>query len=312
MRKTVIHLGVVMTAVASYGCGPMSNAEIAARVIQGSIIAAQGFFISEADEIKIGQETKSQVFAEMPAHPNPIMRDYVTEIGNKMVAQSARKNLRYEFYALESPEVNAFAAPGGFIFVTTGALRLMTNEAQLAGVIGHEVGHVVKRHSIEGIKKAMIAQGVASATLGNDSSKLTQLGANIAANLILKGFDRDQELEADTLGAQYAYTAGYDPRELGAFLDALRKTSEEQPAWLTAVSDHPRTDDRLSLLKKYIIDQKMDLGKLTTGGDAFKTKVTDVVGSALPSPSPSPLSSPSPAPAASPTELASPEPSPAP
>jgi predicted Zn-dependent protease len=270
--------------VALAGCQNMSTADVAQRVIKGGIVAAQGFFISDADEIQLGQQTTAKVLAQMPENPNPELRDYVNRIGQAMVAQSDRTNIAYQFRVIDSNEINAFAAPGGFIFVTTGALRLMTNEAQLAGVIGHEVGHVAKRHTVESVRKAMIAQGVATAVLDGNNNKLMEMGANIAANLILKGFDRNAELESDRLGASYAYRAGYDPRALGSFLDALRQKSGDTPAWLVATSEHPRTDDRLTKLSDYMADEKMVLTSLKTGEAEYKAAVTHMLGAWPPPP----------------------------
>lgn len=275
IRSRLLRPALAVSIAFLAGC---SNPALTANLIAGVATAAQGFLITDADEIKIGQETKAKVLSTMPQHPNPALRDYVTKIGQKMVAQSDRKGIAYEFYAVESNDINAFAAPGGFVFVTTGALRLMTNEAQLAGVLGHEVGHVVKRHSIEGIRNTMALQGVSIAVLGKDGDKFIQAATNIAANLILKGFDRGQELQSDSLGAEYTYKAGYDPRELGTFLDALRKTSGEQPAWLTAVSDHPKTDDRLTKLDEFVKAEKMDLTKVVKGEAEFRTGALDVLG----------------------------------
>lgn len=275
----------------------MTAADVAGRVIKGGIVASQGLFISEADEIKIGQQTTAKVLVQMPEYPNPGVRDYVSNIGQLMVAQCDRQNLAYQFRVVESNEVNAFAAPGGFIFVTTGALRLMKNEAELAGVLGHEVGHVAKRHTINSIRQAMLAQGVATAVLDGNDNKLIEMGANIGANLILKGFDRGAELESDRLGASYTYKAGYDPRALGAFLDALRQGSGEIPGWLVATSDHPRTDDRLTKLSEYMVGEKMALESLKLNQAEYKARVLDVLGAAPATPSqPQPSASATPAP----------------
>lgn len=287
----------VALAFALAGCQNLSTADIAQRVLKGGMVAAQGFFISDADEIQLGRQTMAKVLAEMPENPNPDLRDYVNRIGQQMAAQSDRTNIAYEFRVIESNDINAFAAPGGFLFVTTGALRLMKNEAQLAGVLGHEVGHVAKRHSVESVRKAMIAQGVATAVLDGNNNKLMEMGANIAATLILKGFDRGAELESDRLGASYTYKAGYDPRALGSFLEALRELSGDAPPWLVATSEHPRTDDRLTKLSEYMVQEKMAFTSLKTGEAEYKAAVTDRLGAAPTTPAPGS----SPTPTATPT-----------
>lgn len=290
MIKRLIPLMAVSVAVA--GCASLSPADIATRVIKGGAVAAQGLFLSDADEVQLGQQTMAKVFAQTPEYPNPQVRDYVTQVGMRMVAQCERPTLPFQFHVLQSNEVNAFAAPGGFVFVTTAALRLMQNEAQLAGVVGHEVGHVAKKHSMGAIRNAMIAQGVATAVLDGNNNQLIQAGANVAANLILKGFDRGAELEADSLGASYAYKAGYDPRELGTFLDRLRQGTGDISPWLVATSDHPRTDDRLAKLTGYIDTEHMQLSGLKTDPEDFKTHVLDLLGATDPVPAATPTPSP--------------------
>lgn len=299
MRSRALML-VLASALAVAGCKNMTGADLASRVLQGGIVASQGLFISDVDEVKIGMQTTAKVLAEMPEHPNPELRDYVNAIGQKMAAQSVRTNLKYQFRVVESRDVNAFAAPGGFIFVTTPALRLMKNEAELAGVLGHEVAHVDRKHSIGGIQRALLAQGVAVAVLQGNSSQLTELGANVAATLILKGFDRDAELESDRLGAQWAFNSNYDARALGGFLDTLRQTSGDVPAWLSPFSDHPRTDDRLDQLNRYFTEQQMDFTFGQLGQAEFKARVLDLLG-----PAPAPQATPAPGTSATPEPVPS-------
>jgi predicted Zn-dependent protease len=262
----------------------------------GAATAAPALFLTEADEIAIGKKTRDEVLTEYPAYPNPVLRDYLQTIGEKLVAQTARKNLKWEWYVVDSTEINAFAAPGGYVFVTTAALKLMTNEAQLAGVVGHEVGHVAKSHSMNGIKTAMIAQGVLAGTLGQNASQIATAGANIATNLILKHGDRGQELEADALGADYAYALGYDPRELGAILDALAKQAGDTSGWLTWFSDHPGTNDRLDLLNKHFAEKKWSFEGKTKGEAEYQAKVLATLGVAA-TPAAAPSTDPSAAPA---------------
>lgn len=264
-----------------------------ASALAGAAQAAQGFFISDDQEVQIGQQTMAQIFQETPEYTNATVHDYVTRVGQKMVAQSERSTLAFQFHVLDSTEINAFAAPGGFVFVTTGALRLMTNEAQLAGVVGHEVGHVAKRHSIQGIQQQLAAQGLATAVLGQNANQIVSAGANIAQTLVLKGFDRGKEEEADRLGAQYSYQAGYDCRELGGFLDALGKQVGDTPVWLLPVADHPRSDDRVKLLADFITTQKYAPAGKTTDEADFKTNVLDNLGAATTaSPTPAPTATP--------------------
>jgi predicted Zn-dependent protease len=291
MLKRLLPLTALLAALA--GCANLTPVDVVTRVIKGGAVAADGFFLTDADEVALGQQTMAKVLATTPEFPNPTIRDYVASVGQKMVAQSERASLPFQFRVLQSNEVNAFAAPGGFVFVTLGALRLMTNEAQLAGVVGHEVGHVAKKHSMGAIRNAMLAQGIATGVLDGNNNQLIQLGANAASNLILKGFDRGAEMEADNLGASYAFKAGYDPRELATFLDRVRQQSGDISPWLVATSDHPRTDDRLSAMSSYIANEKMALTGLKTGEAEYKAAVLDLLGATVvSSPTPTPSQTP--------------------
>lgn len=293
MRKRFVPL---LLLLALTGCQNLTTADLVGRVLSGSLVAAQGLFLSDTDEAKMGLETKAQVLAQTPEYPNPDLRDYVNSVGQKLVAQCERSQLHFEFHVIESKDINAFAAPGGYIFITLPCLELMQNEAQLACVLGHEVGHVAHRDAIHAIQQQMLAQGVTTAVLGSNSDQLEKLGAGIAQGLFLKGYGRSQELSADQAGALYAYKAGYDPRQLGNFLTILQKTTGDVPVWLSLASDHPRTDDRVQQLDAFIAKQGMQPDGKRIGADDFKTHVTDLVGTytppatatASPTPAPSP------------------------
>ncbi len=275
----VLGLALACTLALGQPSAVQAQADLPGRILRGAAIAAQGLFITDQAEYQLGRATAIKILSQIPQHRDPALRDYVTRVGRAVAARSERPNLPYQFFVLEQKEANAFAAPGGFVFVTTGALRLMTNEAQLAGVLGHEVGHVARKHSVQAIRKALIAQGVASAVLDPDSSQLVQLAANIAATIILKGFDRDAELEADAIGAAYALNAGYDPRELGDFLDTLALKSGEVPKWLLPVADHPRSDDRRARLDALVANRQLPLRPgLVTGEARFRTQMAASLG----------------------------------
>jgi predicted Zn-dependent protease len=262
-------------------------------LLRGAAIAAQGLFITDAQEVQLGQATVAQILQQYPLVRDPALNAYVTGVGRKVAAVSDRPNLAYQFFIIDSKDINAFAAPGGFVFVTTAALRFMQDEAQLAGVLAHEVGHVAKKHSVSAIRKQLVAQGIASAVLGEHSSQLVAIAANIGAGLILKGFDRKAELEADQLGAVYAYRANYDPVELTRFLGALGKAVGETPEWLQPVSDHPRSDDRVVKLNALLAQPAFKARKaLVVNRAGYQSAVIARLG-ALAAPTPVPSVKPS-------------------
>lgn len=280
MLKRLIPTAALAVALSVSGM-PSAEAISVNDILRGAAIAAQGFFISEADEIALGKATAAKVMQQMPRTKDAALEAYVTRVGKAVAAQSDRPNLPYQFFVLETNELNAFAAPGGFIFVTTGLLRFMGEEAQLAGVLGHEVAHVAKKHSVKAIRKAMVAQGVATAALGDNPSQLTAIGANIAATLILKGFDRKAELEADQVGAGYSFRAGYDPKSLVRFLDALGKASGEPPDWLMAVADHPKSADRVVRLNQHLTSPTFRTTRqLATNREVYQREVRARLGPA--------------------------------
>ena len=273
MLKRLIPIAA-LTAALALPMQPPAEAITVNDVLRGAIIAAQGLFITDADEVRLGQATAQNVLQQMPRVTDPALNAYVTRVGRQVAAVSDRPNLPYQFFIVDNQEVNAFAAPGGFIFVTTGALRFMREESQLAGVLAHEVAHVAKKHSVQAIRKALVAQGVASALLGENQSQLVAIAANIGATIILRGFDRKAELEEDQLGALYAYRANYDPRSLTAFLGALRQAHGEPPQWLMPVADHPRSDDRVARLNTYLARPEFQGKKsLVSGRQAYQQQV---------------------------------------
>jgi predicted Zn-dependent protease len=161
------------------------------------------------------------------------------------------------------------------VFVTTGALRSMKSESQLAGVLGHEVAHVAKHHGIDAIKKQMIAGGIATAAV-KDQGYLIEMASDMGMKLLLKGFDRAAESEADEYGQKYAASAGYDPKGIEEFLTTLSQQGEA-PIWLMPVSSHPRSDDRVAALaaKRPAAPEGAIVGK-----EAFQKQVLSVLGAA--------------------------------
>src|SRR5437868_11822425 len=167
--------------------------------------------VSESEEIAMGQQSDPQVRQEYGVAEGRPLQDYVAGIGRKLVRVSHRPNLEWRFTVVDSPVVNAFAIPGGYVYITRGILAYLGNEAELAGVMGHEIGHVTARHSVRQITRQELAQlglGIGSVL----SPALGQLGnaAGSGLSLMFLRFSRDDEREADRLGVEYATRAAYD------------------------------------------------------------------------------------------------------
>ena len=237
--------------------------------------------IDEAEEIELGRSVATALGSRYKLLRDEALTRYVALVGNAVALQSDRPDLRYYFGVLDTDEINAFAAPGGYVFVTRGTLQLMRDEATLAGVLGHEVGHIALRHHVETIKdqkKAALGKGVGTtaarvgsrflpgaggaAASGLANSPLMNLLADGLVNGLLKGWSRGEEEQADVVGVKYATRAGYNGAGLRDFLKAVQDTGK-QPAssgfFTKWTETHPGTEDRLK-------EQENQLKTAPTGG----------------------------------------------
>lgn len=211
-------------------------------------------FVTPQQEEQMGYAEHPKVLAQFGGEyrPGGPVGAYVTQVGNAMVPFTERKDVRYKFYLLDSEVPNAFALPGGYVYITRGLMALMNNEAQLAGVLGHEIGHVTGRHSAEQMSKATLAQlGLAVGGTLVDSPYFDQ-AAGLGAELFLKKWSRGHEHQADELGVRYMSRAGYNPFELAQFLQTLNtqeqlesRVSGNAPNPYHFLSTHPLTGDRI-------------------------------------------------------------------
>lgn len=250
--RAVLAGTLLLGSVAGTGCG---------RVLAGAVTALPAFLITDQQEVALGVQAAQQVLAQMPLAPSASLQEYVSRLGAQVVAVTDRKDLPYRFFVVTDQTPNAFALPGGFIFVTTGLLGIMENEAQLVGVLAHEVGHVTAKHHVEKIREAALAQGVAVAAVGAESAATQQI-AGVVLELVLRGFGRQDELESDRLGAQYTASLGYDPTALAAFLARLEQaTGGSQPPWLYPLSTHPPVEQRLRELANFISQNNLSGSK---------------------------------------------------
>jgi predicted Zn-dependent protease len=194
--------------------------------------------ISTDKEVEIGRGIAATIAGRYPVVQDPDLTLYVNLVGLTVAGEAPRPDIAYHFAVLETPDVNAFAAPGGYIFVTRGALNLMENEAELAGVLAHECGHVNRRHVIEGIRKADFWKNVRDQAGITGTTLDRAVGAG--SNVIFSGYSRNDEAEADSLGIEYAASAGYDPNGLINFVSRLSRHAGEGPlAEITATHEPP-------------------------------------------------------------------------
>ena len=211
--------------------------------------------VSEGQEIAMGAQNDSAIVQEMGVVPNDALQSYLRGIGAKLAQISERPQLSWTFRVVEDPVVNAFAVPGGYIYITRGIMAHLNNEAQLASVVGHEIGHVTARHTVSQISKAQVAQlGLGLGMIF--SPAVRQLGdvASAGLSVLFLKFSRDDETQADDLGLRYVVKAGYDPREMPGVYRELARISAtagggKTPAWL---STHPDPGNREQTIQQAI------------------------------------------------------------
>ncbi|PSR12458.1 peptidase [filamentous cyanobacterium CCP3] len=194
--------------------------------------------ISDQEEVELGRQINQMVLSQQyQLYNNRQVQQYVDQVGQRLVDASDSRDIPYTFQVVSSDEINAFATPGGFVYVTTGLLREADNEAQLASVLAHEIAHINERHSVQALRQAVLAQGIAE-TAGVEMSTLAQVGYQLAFELPRS---RDYEYAADAQGLDILQAAGYPPQAFVNFLEQLMDASA-QPEFLRT---HPTSANRI-------------------------------------------------------------------
>ena len=201
-------------------------------------------------ETRIGFGIAATVAGRYRVHQDPDLTRYVNLVGHTVAQHSIRPTgIQFHFGVLDTPEVNAFAAPGGYIFVTRGALARMGSEAELAGVLGHEVAHVDETHVLDEIRRSSVFASVQDEA--QLSGALLDQLSEVGGSLLFTGLSREDELEADSLGVLYAAASGYRPDGLILFLERLA-ANEPVPALREWTATHPNEQERLTALRRQI------------------------------------------------------------
>jgi len=215
--------------------------------------------INEPQEITLGEGIASSLLGAAPLLDNPAVQQYVNRVGRWLTLQTERPDLPWQFGVLDDNDVNAFSAPGGYVFITKGLLAQMNSEAELAGVLAHEISHVLRKHHLQAIKKG--ARTELLADLANDAIKknekdprLTKL-VSAGTEVYARGLDKKDEYEADRMGVVIAARAGYDPYGLPAVLQTLQSLNPSDSSVALMFKTHPALSDRLGMLDQEMTGQ---------------------------------------------------------
>lgn len=222
------------------------------------------------EERSVGREVAAKVIAFFKIYPNEMLTRYINLVGATVAAQSERHDITYHFAVLDSDDINAFSAPGGYVFITRGAVALCEDESELAGVLAHEVGHVAGKHVLHIIERdKTLSAGMNEASAYTPGSDYMQrISKNVLVKLFDQGLAPGDEFDADARGVGYAYGAGYRADGLERFLTRLNQATNQGAAsfWTRT---HPPVDQRNTRIQKQIADQHWEDSKRPTLADRF-------------------------------------------
>jgi predicted Zn-dependent protease len=209
--------------------------------------------IGEQEEIDIGRDVSARLLGAAPLMANDGVQRYVNHVGRWLASQTERPDLPWQFGVLEAPQLNAFATPGGNIFITRGMLERMRSEAELAGVLAHEIAHVLRKHHLKAIQKGAqtaLAGDALSQALANRSGANREKLIALGSEVFTRGLDKDDELEADRLGVAIAARGGYDAYGLPSVLQTLQAMNPQDSGLALMFKTHPAPGERLDALEK--------------------------------------------------------------
>lgn len=229
---------------------------------------------AEAEEVAVGRQIAGNLLGAAALVKDQALQKYVNQVGRWVASQSERPDLAWYFGVIDSPDINAFAAPGGYIFVTKGLYKLLKNEAELAGVLAHEVGHVVRKHHYKVIQQAKVIDFGSKllAEKAESDNPLVQQLIGSGAEIVARGLDKRAEYEADRMGVVLAARAGYDQYGLVEVLQQMGHYSGGDDAVKLLFKTHPHPDERLTRLDASLGDKLDNLRGETLPGRLYKLK----------------------------------------
>jgi predicted Zn-dependent protease len=261
MMRNAIALTVI--AIAGFPlAAPAEGGQLPGGISKGIGIArkaneVRNLQITDAEEQTLGKEVSERIRNRYGVVQDAAVHRYVSLVGMALAQGSTRPNLPWTFIVLDTDGVNAFAAPGGYVHITRGALALIKTEAELAGVLGHEIIHVTEKHTVNAIQKNAAFQMGASETLAGNSALMDRVAGAVYDNIVEKGFGRGEENESDEKGVALANKTGYAPSGLGDFLTTLKDRNKDSKEKRGLFASHPEMQERLDRIKKTITAQKL-------------------------------------------------------
>jgi len=258
MKTIAFALALVLTAAPAYAqLGGIGKGIRKANEAKDKAQKIRDLVITEADERKIGEKVSDRVRVEFGVFQDAAVTKYVRLVGMALAKASPRPDLNWEFIVLDTDGVNAFASPGGLVHITRGALGFIKSEAELAGVLSHEIAHITRKHTVNAIKKNKTFELTADMAPG--SNALFEGLANLAYdNIVEKGFDRGDEEDADEVGLRLANSLSYSPSGLGAFLTKLADRNKDEKNERNGLfASHPETRGRIDKLNRQIKSEKL-------------------------------------------------------
>jgi predicted Zn-dependent protease len=268
MTLTRIGSGLMLAgALASLGCATSETVAAGERTLAKALV-------SDEDEARLGAQLHDDLLKENTKLLNdPEVTGYLQGITRPIFEQAKRDRpgLSWTLYVIDDPEtLNAFSAPGGGLYVYSGLLAAAHNDSEVAGVLGHEVGHEVLHHVAQKLVAAAGLEGIAAVALGKNPTTLEKIGATLLGKGALLAFGRDEERQADEYGARVASAAGFNPYGLVTFFQTLEKSEGNMPGALRFLSDHPLTPDRVANITRLIEEEHLPNANVASGDEKLR------------------------------------------
>lgn len=248
MKVTLRHGITVALMAAAAGYAAAASIDLGRIFDVGRDLRTATTSLDEPEEIAVGREVAGRTLGAAPLVADAELQAYVNRVGRWVAMQSERPDLPWHFGVLDTSSVNAFAAPGGYVLITRGLYEMLNSESQLAGVLGHEIGHIVQRHHVKVMQQSALVSAGARAAQRSDRSLLVNNLIGTGAEVMARGLDKDAEFEADRIGVVLAARAGYSPYGLVEVLHLLAARTADDTSLALLFKTHPAPGERLTQL----------------------------------------------------------------